>query len=212
MAPKRMADEEADEDQDWNAHTVAQLKSELKARGLFSTGRKCDLVARLKAHDNSEAVETARPSKRAKKVTSITRNPTGARTQNSTPKAKSKRKKKAARNDLDVEDPLAADIIVHKNMNHETGERRQRDFVPAPNAKFKATSWRIRNERMFMLDRQLSQDRKGHVCQKCEPYNSWNSIPYIGFVADFSTLFTSLENKRLMSHCHKSEIYPNIQN
>lgn len=167
-----------EEEVDWKSYTVPELKNELKTRGLLSTGKKADLVARLEAHDNSEAVDTAPPPKRVKRASAVppanSHGKVAAAAEAPIPKAKPK--KKAPGNDLEFDGPLAADIIVHKHMNAETGERRQRAFVPAPDDKFKATSWRIRNERMFMLDRQMGQDRKGNVCQKFDIAGSTGNI------------------------------------
>lgn len=65
----------------------------------------------------------------------------------------------------DIASALARDVIVHKHMNAQTGERRQREFVPAPDYQFLTKIDRIRSERMFMLDRRMSVDRKGNTCQ-----------------------------------------------
>lgn len=43
---------------EWEDLTVAQLKEELVGRGLETTGRKADLVARLEANDRGMFVST----------------------------------------------------------------------------------------------------------------------------------------------------------
>jgi len=44
--------ESADDDMTWNDFTVPQLKEELTVRGLETTGKKADLVARLEKYDS----------------------------------------------------------------------------------------------------------------------------------------------------------------
>jgi len=41
-----------DDEMTWNDLTVPQLKEELNVRGLETTGKKADLVARLEKYDN----------------------------------------------------------------------------------------------------------------------------------------------------------------
>ena len=144
---------EDEEKTDWNSFTIPKLKEELTTRGLRVSGKKSDLVARLDSHVEGETIDSAPAPKRTK-------------TSNAAPRPqRSLSSQSATGHDPDLTGPLARDIIVHKHMNRETGERRQRDFVPAPDNKFLAKLWRIRNERMFMLDRRMGQDRKGHSCQ-----------------------------------------------
>ena len=137
-------------------------------------------VARLEAHDNSPTVETDPAAKRAKTINAVESSSAGpsALTANTAAasKSKSKAKKKGPPKDIEIEGPLASDVIVNKYTNRETGERRQRQFVPAPDEKFKQTSWRILNERMFMLDRRMTQDRQGHACQVFEIAGSTGNI------------------------------------
>jgi hypothetical protein len=180
-APFKPATEaQAGEEVDWKSLTVPKLKEELKARGLFCSGKKADLIGRLEAHDNGLDVGTAPAPKRAKQASIISTAAGSAVTHGSAstaaPAPKAKPKKKAVPKDLEIEGPLAADVILHKYINHETGERRQREFVPAPDDKFKATYWRITNQRMFMLDRQMIQDRQGHACQKFDIAGSTGNI------------------------------------
>jgi hypothetical protein len=139
MPPKRKADEaDVAERASWSSYTVAELKDELKTRGLLNTGKKADLVSRLEAHDRGEEVKLPPAPKRTKKAPSP---------------------------DVEVEGPLAQDVIIHKETNGETGERRLRGFVSAPDTKFKDKLKKIRKERMFMLDRSMGLDKKGHKCQ-----------------------------------------------
>ncbi|KAG0650445.1 hypothetical protein D0Z07_3438 [Hyphodiscus hymeniophilus] len=152
VAPVQPANEgeEAEETATWNAKTVPQLKSELTTRGLSLAGKKAALVARLEAHDNGQAVDVAPTAKRAKK--------------------------KGPPEDIEINGPLAADVIVHKQVNRETGERRQREFIATPDDKFKATFWRVTNERMFLMDRRMSQDQKGYACQVFDIAGSTGNI------------------------------------
>ena len=164
------ADDEEEKDTDWMSYTVPNLKEELTARGLRVSGKKADLVARLEAHEKCEVIDPSPAPKRAKTSNSVPRpgnhnNRQAAAPIPPCPTPSVNPVHLAASQDPDVAGPLARDIIVHKHMNRETGERRQRDFVPAPDNQFLAKLWRIRNERMFMLDRRMGQDRKGHVCQ-----------------------------------------------
>lgn len=163
----------------WKTFKVSVLKDELKTRGLVCSGKKDDLVARLEACDNSEAVNAAPNSKRAKNAGTSAGaiDVSQASTSGAAPAAKAKQpKKKAAPKDLEIEGPLAVDVIVNKHTNRETGERRERGFVPRPDEKFKDTYWRIQRDRMFMLDRRMSQDQKGHTSQKFEIAGSTGNI------------------------------------
>ena len=164
------AEDEEEREADWMSYTVAKLKEELTARGLRVSGKKADLIARLETHEKCEAIDPAPAPKRTKTSNSVSRprshnNRRAAAPIPSRPTPSVNPVYLPTSQDPDMAGPLAKDIIVHKYLNRETGERRQRDFVPAPDNQFLAKLWRIRNERMFMLDRRMSQDRKGHVCQ-----------------------------------------------
>ena len=165
---------------DWMARTVAQLKSELFTRSLSLTGRKAELVARLAAHNSGKIVEYALRNKRSRKFSNVATSSAGperiAPPDSAAQASKSKAQTSNPPKDVDIEGPLAVDMVLHKHMNHETGERRLRDFVPAPDDKFKSTFWRILNERMFMLDRRMSLDRKGHACQDFDIAGSTGNI------------------------------------
>lgn len=146
--PKRSAAEADSEQPDWNTFTVPALKEALAHRGLSKSGRKAELVARLEAHESGQSDEAlgtvpggaAEPAARA-------------------PKAK---KAKTRGPEPVLEGPLASDVVTHKHLNPETGEKRLREFVPSPDAKFKDKIKKINKERMFMLDRRMSSDSNGH--------------------------------------------------
>lgn len=180
MPPKRktLDDEDEDEAVDWKLYTVAKLKDELFMRGLSAKGNKATLVIRLEDHDIGGAVELAPgPKRRAKQADSVA-TPTVAEAPAPAPsqKAKAKPKKKMPSDDIVFDGPIADDVVAHKHFIPETGERRLRDFVPAPDDKFKQTSWKIRNERMFMLDRQFARDKKGNECQNFDIAGSTGNI------------------------------------
>ena len=165
MPPKRKTAEDGAEDEvvDWKLYTVAELKDELKSRGLPTKGKRADLVMRL---------ETGSESVAAPDVAEVS---APAPTQ----KAKAKSKKKAPSDDIVFDGPLADEVVVHKHWNPNTGERRLRDFVPAPDDKFKQTSWRIRNERMFMLDRHMGLDKRGLKCQNFDIAGATGNIYHV---------------------------------
>jgi hypothetical protein len=173
-APEQAGEDDAEneeEEADWMSYTIPKLKEELTARSLRVSGKKADLVARLEAHERGEVIDPAPAPKRTKTSNSVIRpgnhnnRQAAAPIPRPRPTASANPARLPAGQDPDMRGPLARDVIVHKHMNRETGERRQRDFVPAPDRQFLAKLWRIRNERMFMLDRRMGQDRKGHVCQ-----------------------------------------------
>jgi hypothetical protein len=173
-APEQAGEDDAEneeEEADWMSYTIPKLKEELTARSLRVSGKKADLVARLEAHERGEVIDPAPAPKRTKTSNSVIRpgnhnnRQAAAPIPRPRPTASANPARLPAGQDPDMAGPLARDVIVHKHMNRETGERRQRDFVPAPDRQFLAKLWRIRNERMFMLDRRMGQDRKGHVCQ-----------------------------------------------
>lgn len=148
MPKHRVSDVDSDET-DWNTFTIPELKAELRLRGLPVGGNKAELVARIEAqieaqpdhpHGTTPASRTAAPATRA-------------------PKSK---KARARSPEPLMEGPLASDVIRNQMMNPQTGERRLRQFVPAPDDKFKDKFKRINRERMFMLDRKMTYDRDGH--------------------------------------------------
>lgn len=147
---------------DWSAYLTYQLKAELDRRGLSKLGKKADLVARLQASDDGTlepepAVQNIAPSADS-----------GA--------SQKKRAKKEESPDVVIEGQLASELIIYQKIDTRTGERREKDFVPEPDAKFKDKVKRIRKERMFMLNRQKSYDKRGRTCEKFDIAGSTGNI------------------------------------
>jgi hypothetical protein len=147
--PKRSADNASLESPDWNSYTVPQLKDALGLRGLTRVGRKAELIARLESHEATLAAQAALLPGSEGAEGSATRGP------------KSKKSKIRGPEPV-LEGPLASEVITNQWANSETGERRLREFVPAPDDKFKDKVKRINKERMFMLDREMTNDSAGH--------------------------------------------------
>lgn len=143
-------DEEAADTTNWSDYTVAELKLELEARGLAKSGRKDDLVARLEASDNRTLPADE-------------------------PTPKPKRAKKQASADVEVEGPLASEVVQHQNVTR-SGERRLRPFVAEPDETYKKKLKKIRKERMFMLDRTKRLDRDGYACEMFDIAGSTGNI------------------------------------
>ena len=137
---------------DWSSYTVPELKDALGHRGLSRVGRKAELIARLENHEALKAAQVALPP-----GTASTEGAEGSATR--APKAK---KAKTHGPELVLDGPLASEVIKNQWANRETGERRPREFVPAPDDKFKDKVKRINKERMFMLDRKMVHDANGH--------------------------------------------------
>jgi hypothetical protein len=143
-------DEEAGDTTSWSDYTIAELKVELEARGLSKGGRKADLVARLEASDNATLPANE-------------------------PNPKPKRTKKAHSPDIEIEGPLASEIVQYQNASS-SGERRLRPFEAEPDETFKKKLKKIRKERMFMLDRTKSLDRDGYACEMFDIAGSSGNI------------------------------------
>lgn len=139
---------------DWSQCLVKQLKTELERRGLPKTGRKPDLVARLQASDDGTLIIEP-------EVPKIENPPAEAGPSNSDAPPRKKRAKKEKSPDVLIEGQLASEAIIYQNVDTRTGEKRERDFVAEPDAKFKDKIKRIRKERMFMLNRRKTVDAKG---------------------------------------------------
>ena len=138
--------ENASDDTNWNGYTVAELKEELERRGLPRGGKKGDLVARLEDNNNG-GLPAAEPAA------------------NLAPKAKkAKKSKKEASPDAETEGPAAAELIQSQQRS-ESGERRSRPFVPAPDDEYKKKLKKVKKERMFMLDRTKNVDNQGVACE-----------------------------------------------
>ena len=131
--------EEAADTTNWFDYTVAELKLELEARGLSKAGRKNDLISRLEASDNGTLP-----------------------TDESAPKPK--RTKKAPSPEVEIEGPLASNVVQYQDVSR-SGERRLRPFEAEPDETYKKKLKKIRKERMFMLDRTKSLDRDGFACE-----------------------------------------------
>jgi hypothetical protein len=142
-------DDAAPVDPAWSDFTIPRLKEELSRRGLALGGKKADLVARLEASDNGTLPdeETAPKPKRAKKQPSP---------------------------DVEIDGPLAKDVVQHKH-NHGT-EQRQRPFVPAPDEEYKKRIKKVKKERMFMLDRTKRVDSQGYECEEFDIAGSTGNI------------------------------------
>lgn len=124
----------ADKDPEWTSMTVKQLKAELSMRGLTVSGNKTTLINRLNDVANS-----------------------------STPAPKPKRAKgkaaAAVKDESEDEEPGPA----YSDPAAETGERRLRTFVEAPDAEYKKKLKKVKSERLFMLDRQKGTDMYGYL-------------------------------------------------
>ncbi|KAF7950512.1 hypothetical protein EAE96_007795 [Botrytis aclada] len=140
---------------DWSQYLVTQLKAELERRQLPKTGKKADLIARLQASDEGtldnepEAPVIQPPPAEA-----------GPSTTSDAP-PKKKRAKKEKSPDVVIEGQLASDVVIYQNVDTRTGERREREFVAEPDAKFKDKVKRIKKERMFMLNRKKVSEANG---------------------------------------------------
>jgi SAP domain len=138
LQTEALAEEVADT-ANWSEYTVAELKLELEARGLSKGGRKDDLIGRLEASDNG-TLPTDEPA------------------------PKLKRAKKAPSPEVEIEGPLASDVVQYQTVSR-SGERRLRPFEAEPDETYKKKLKKIRKERMFMLDRNKSLDRDGFACE-----------------------------------------------
>ncbi|KAB8294265.1 hypothetical protein EYC80_009692 [Monilinia laxa] len=154
---------------DWSECLVNQLKAALERRGLSKAGRKADLVARLQASDNGTSIIEP-------KVPNIKPPPTEAGPSNSDAPPKKKRAKKEKSPDVLIEGQLASEVIIYQNIDTRTGEKRERDFVAEPDAKFKDKVKRIRKERMFMLNRLKTVDAKGRAREDFDIAGSTGNI------------------------------------
>ena len=147
------SDENASANANWADCTVAELKEELEQRGLRRSGKKGDLVARLEAHD-AGTFAAAEPAPKAKKI---------------------KKSKKETSPDAQTEGPTAAEIVQYQKRSA-LGENRLRPFVPAPDDEYKKKLKKIKNERMFMLDRTKGSDSQGIVSEVFDIAGSTGNI------------------------------------
>ncbi|KAI9645107.1 hypothetical protein NHQ30_005841 [Ciborinia camelliae] len=138
---------------DWSGCLVNQLKAELDRRQLPKTGKKADLVARLQASDDGTLV--------MKPEVPVAQNPPVEAGPSSSGAPPKKRARKEKSPDVVIEGQLASEVIIYQNVDTRTGERREREFIAEPDAKFKDKVKRIRKERMFMLNRRKTVDGKG---------------------------------------------------
>jgi hypothetical protein len=141
---------EAADNTSWSKHNVAGLKLELEARGLSKAGRKSDLIARLEDSDKG----TIPPEK---------------------PAPKPKRTKKAPSLEVEIEGPLASEVVQYQSVSR-SGERRLRPFVAEPDETYKKKLKKIRKERMFMLDRTKRLDSDGFACETFDIAGSTGNI------------------------------------
>lgn len=153
--PKRkrqteVIDEEPARHRNLSDLTIAELKLELDRRGLAKTGRKADLVSRLEVATN-ESLPVAESAPKSKKA------------------------KREASPDVTIEGPLASEAVQYQNVGR-NGEKRLREFVPEPDAKYNDKLKRIRKERMFMLDRVKGVDRDGYECETFDIAGSTGNI------------------------------------
>lgn len=156
MPPKRPIEQDENaEAVDWSQYLVTQLRAELERRQLPKTGKKADLVARLQASDDGKLI--TEPDAPIVPIPSVEAGP--STTSDAPPKKKRAKKEKSP--DVVIEGQLASEVIIYQNIDTRTGERREREFIPEPDAKFKDKVKRIRKERMFMLNRQRVVDVKG---------------------------------------------------
>lgn len=150
---------------DWNECLVTQLKAELDRRQLPKTGKKADLVARLQTYDDTPRPLLSQPSPVVADLPATSDAP-----------PKKKRAKKEKSPDVVIEGQLASDIIIYQDIDTRTGERREKEFVPAPDAKFKDKVKRIKKERMFMLNRQKVFDGRGNAREDFDIAGSTGNI------------------------------------
>jgi hypothetical protein len=143
--PKRSAAEANNDGLDWNSYTVPELKDEPGLRGLSKTGKKADLIARLEGQGATQSDQPLGTAPTPGAAALVTRAPKPKKAKTHSPEPV-------------FEGPLASYIITNQDTNRETGEKRLREFVPAPDDKFKDKLKRINRERMFMLDRTMAQD------------------------------------------------------
>lgn len=150
--PKRSAIDVDNSQREWSNYTIPELKVEVGLRGLPKAGKKADLIARLEAHVATQSVQPLGTPSAPGVIALATKAP------------KSKKVKVGGLEPI-IEGPLASDVVKNQMMNYETGEMRLREFVPAPDDKFKDKVKRIQRDRMFMLDRNMTYDREGHPCE-----------------------------------------------
>jgi hypothetical protein len=151
--PKHSSVDVDDDMPDWSSYTVPELKIELELRGLPKSGRKADLIARLDAQVSIQSSPSVGPALDTSSA------PSATRLVNRTPKSK---KARIDGPGILIEGPLASEVIRNHRRNPETGEVRLREYVPAPDAKFRDKFRRIHQERMFMLDRRTAYDTEGY--------------------------------------------------
>jgi hypothetical protein len=147
--PKRSVSDVESDATDWNTYTIAELKVELRLRGLAVAGNKAELVARIEAQIEAQSDRPHGTTPASRAAASATRAPKFKKARMNSPEPS-------------MEGPLASEVIRNQMMNPQTGERRLRKFIPAPDAKFKDKFKRINRKRMFMLDRKMAYDSECH--------------------------------------------------
>lgn len=125
---------------------MAQLKAELTRRDLFVSGNKSTLIDRLVANDLN-------------------------------PEVGKKNKKRAHPEAFDDNDLLLQDeLAIEDDPADESGEQRAKPWVSAPDDEYKRKLAKVRKERLFMLDRNKSQDRYGSPIEKFDIAGSTGNI------------------------------------
>lgn len=155
---------------DWSRLVVTELKAELERRQLPKTGKKADLVARLKADDD----ESLNSEPKAPVIQPLPAEAGPSTTSDAPPKKKRAKKEKSP--DVVIEGQLASDVVIYQNVDTRNGERREREFVAEPDAKFKDKVKRIKKERMFMLNRQKIVDANGRAREEFDIAGSTGNI------------------------------------
>jgi hypothetical protein len=165
IAPLEADNVAADEPENYDKMRKVDLEAMLERRGLRKSGRKADLVERLKASDNG----TLPVTKKSRKATSA---------------------------DIRIDGPLARDVVryvfnlkslnqcsdnqlqdhSYQDSNPTTGEKRLRPFVEKPDVIYIAKLKKIREERMFMLDRKRGHDKENYPQEQFDIAGSVGSL------------------------------------
>jgi len=136
---------------DWSSMSVKQLKAELSNRGLTVSGNKTTLINRLNDGLDVPANASA-PAPKPKRARGIG--------------------KAAVKDESEDEEPAPA----YSDPAAETGERRLRAFVEAPDAEYKKKLKKVKTERLFMLDRQKGADMYGHPTETFDIAGSTGNV------------------------------------
>ncbi|CAG8953943.1 hypothetical protein HYFRA_00010904 [Hymenoscyphus fraxineus] len=177
----------------WSSYTVADLKAECQNRGLAVSGTKKKLIERLVEDDGGDEqleveAPAAGPDYHSMNVAQLKAELTnrdlfvsGNKTalierleaNDTNPEAGKKKRTRAQAFEEDEEE----DVFVSPNDPGDfSGERRSKPWVSAPDEEYKKKLAKVRKERLFMLDRQMTVDKKGGPAQKFDIAGSTGNL------------------------------------